>query len=68
MDSMSTAIKIKVKTADRLYMCEFCGDANTMDFMYWVQGAESYVDNPNCCAECVEDQCDDDDSDSDDDA
>jgi hypothetical protein len=49
------------RNTDVLYKCEFCGVANTMDFMYWVQGAVSYVDDPNCCADCVEDEDDSDD-------
>ena len=44
---------------DKLYKCGFCGVAYPMEFMYWVQGAEWGADNPNCCADCVEDEDDD---------
>jgi hypothetical protein len=42
----------------QLYKCEFCGVKYPIWFMYWVQGAESYVDDPNCCECCVEDEDD----------
>ena len=51
-----------------LFKCDFCVELNEEFYMYWVQGREPYVDAPNCCADCVEEQDDgtDDDSDSDD--
>ena len=49
----------------QLYQCAFCGVKYPIWFMYWVQGAESYVDDPNCCECCVEDE-DDEEDDSDD--
>jgi hypothetical protein len=52
---------------DMLYNCGFCGVAYPIEFMYWVQGAESWVDKPNCCADCVEDEDDESDDESDDD-
>jgi hypothetical protein len=51
---------------DKLYKCGFCGVAYPIEFMYWVQGAEAWVDKPNCCADCVEDEDDEEDDDDED--
>lgn len=50
---------------DYLYKCEFCGVANDWSYMYWVQGKELGIDEPNCCGDCVEYEDDDDESDDD---
>ena len=42
-----------------LYNCEFCCEVNTWELMYWVQGKSYGIDEPNCCADCVEEQDDD---------